>query len=111
MEPNERCPTSDSTSSGGGICGLSGGAIEVLRALVLGLDLRETATGWLFVGPEQKPEHSWVRPDTMSELLGKGFIQRTENGFAKLTPRGSEELRAHTEGIMRRALKWVQHHD
>lgn len=79
-------------------------AIEVLRALVLGLDLRKTIGGWRFVGPWQDPEKSGVASAVMLELLENGLVEHG-GGCAKITACGHDALRHSTEAAFRAALK------
>jgi hypothetical protein len=71
---------------------LSGAAAEVLRALVLGLDLREGPSGWTFIGPWQDPPRSGVRGAVMAELFGGGFLRRDGDGSLVITPEGESRF-------------------
>ena len=78
-------------------------AIEVLRAIVLGLDLRETASGWHFVGPFQDPKHSGVDSATMQSLLDGGLVQRGPTGAGLLTTSGENTLGESSKEALRSA--------
>lgn len=83
---------------------LSTKELEVLRALTLGLELRETACGWSFVGPFQEPERSGVDSATMQSLLDGGLVQRGPTGAGLLTTSGENILREGTKAALRWAL-------
>src|SRR5258708_1855401 len=65
---------------------------EVLRALVLGLVLRKTASGWSFVGPFQNPSTSDVSSDAVGSLLSYGYVQLGDDGLVSVTDLGQNAL-------------------
>jgi hypothetical protein len=71
---------------------LSALAIEVLRAVALGLRLRETEIGWQFVGPFQNPGTSRVDTAAVSSLLDGGFLHVGPTGELSLTEGGERAL-------------------
>jgi hypothetical protein len=71
---------------------LSGAPREVLRALVHGLDLREVAGKWTFVGHWQDPTRSSVSCAVILELFGFGFICRCDGSRATITKEGERML-------------------
>ena len=83
---------------------LSGLAIDVLRAVALGLELREIGNGWQFVGPFQEPSRSWVDTDTMRSLLDGGLVRFGPTGVGLLTTDGQNVLKERSEA----ALRWVR---
>lgn len=85
---------------------LSAEAYEVLRALVLGLELRETSDGWAFVGPWQNSAHSGVSSAVMGELLSGGFVLRGGGSRAELTNVGVEARAVRTQELLETALRW-----
>ena len=85
---------------------LSAAAYEVLRALVLGLELRETSQSWAFVGPWQIPARSGVPGAVMDELLSGGFVRRGNGSCAELTAAGIEARYFRTQETLETALRW-----
>lgn len=83
---------------------LSGLAIEVLRAIALGLELHEIDNGWQFVGPFQEPSRSWVDTATMRSLLDGGLVRFGPTGVGSLTTNGQNALKERSEA----ALRWVR---
>jgi hypothetical protein len=77
----------------------SNATVEVLRALVLGLELREYDGAWRFVGPFQPPERSGVPLAVMQELFDAGYVCSRDRR-AELTDAGSAELERHFDSAM-----------
>jgi hypothetical protein len=89
---------------------LSAGAWEVLRALVLGIRIREFSDGWRAVGPWQNPSSSGIDTDTMGELLNAKFVERQTLGighYAIATDSGQRALSVKTAAEIKSALKWA----
>ena len=87
---------------------LSEQAYEVLRALVLGLELRETSGGWVFPGGHwQESLRSHVPPEVISELVVAGFVQHGDGSRAELTDAGIKACHLRTQETLETALKWV----
>jgi hypothetical protein len=76
---------------------LSCEACEVLRALVLGLELRGGAGGWAFVGPWQDPTRSGVPSAIMSELFGADFVRHGDGSQIEITDAGQRALKARID--------------
>jgi hypothetical protein len=90
---------------------LSAAAWEILRALVLGIRIREFADGWRAVGPWQEPTSSGIASAVMDELLHAGFIQRETLGvghYASITKAGESVLSDKTTSDIRNAIKWAR---
>ena len=99
-----RLPRDDPIFSLGG-CGMSvpllTGAVEVLKALTLGLELREIAGQWTFVGPWQDPERSKVSLDTMIALTNGGFVRLNDEHRATISRRGSAAFEKQLNSAIR----------
>jgi len=78
---------------------LSEPAYNVLRALVLGFELRGGATGWSFAGSP----HGAASSAAMSELLAGGFVEYR----VALTEAGLRACHLRTQETMETALHWV----
>lgn len=78
---------------------LSAGAWEVLRALVLGVQIRESWDGWRAVDPCQIDSEfgSCVDDSHISELHAFGFIDFTHRGSVKLLAVSEAGLKALEE--------------
>lgn len=90
---------------------LSPGAWEIMRALAMGVELREFETGWQAVGPWQEPSSSGVDPSCIGELLEAGFVAHETRGvgrYASITKTGKKALAEKNQGEMRAALEWVK---
>ena len=70
---------------------LSFHCLEVLRGLMVGLELRKIGGGWRFVGHWQDPAASSVLPETMHPLLDAGYVLEHE-GRGTITDAGKTAL-------------------
>jgi hypothetical protein len=66
--------------------------IEVLRALLFGLELREIGDKWQFVGSWQLPHSSGVESGVVARLLHFGFISCGIDSRAVITNAGRERI-------------------
>jgi hypothetical protein len=87
---------------------LSGAAAEVLRALVLGLELRVKQSGWEFVGPWQHPFNSGVSQAVSAELLAAGYVRHGDGLRIEITDEGRNALQNRTTAVVTDALEWVR---
>src|ERR1700683_2839211 len=90
---------------------LSTGAWETLRALALGVRIREFADGWRAVGPWQEPSSSGISSPVIGELLGAGFVLRETLGlgcYLALTGGGSKALRDQKSREIRESIEWLR---
>jgi hypothetical protein len=85
---------------------LSDPAREVLRALVHGLELREIAGEWIFVGHWQDPARSGVSPVVIRELFGFQFICQLDGSQVVITKAGAQALSRLTIDDIAAASKW-----
>jgi hypothetical protein len=89
---------------------LSSTATEVLRALILGMELRRQAIGWEFVESWQEPKSSNIDDSILSELLEAKTI-RVVDDRAALTELGREYLSTITQTLLRHIVKWRNGND
>lgn len=75
------------------------GEREILRAIVMGLTLRQCANGWAFA------ETATVDPVSVCRLLEQGYLASIE-GAAEITEAGRDALSASTREMVRRAFEW-----
>jgi hypothetical protein len=87
---------------------LSGAALEVLRALVHDLELREVDGEWIFVGHWQNPTRSHVPCGVMQELFGFQFICRSDGSRVAITKNGEQALSRSTVDAIAAASKWLR---
>jgi len=63
-----------------------------LKALALGLELREVDGRWAFYGPHQAPALSQVAPEVMTRLLEAGYVRKA-GGYGRLSDAGEAALK------------------
>jgi hypothetical protein len=80
---------------------------EVLRGLVVGLELRKSGEDWLFVGPWQDLATSGISPETMHPLLHAGYVSEQE-GCGIITEQGRSALAATERRLWEHGLKWLR---
>lgn len=73
---------------------LSDAGCEVLKALAVGLCLRQTEGVVRFEGPAQEPEHSVVPEVVIADLLARSFIERIGQEFC-ITQQGHDAARVY----------------
>jgi len=90
---------------------LSVGAWEILRALALGIRIREFADGWQAVGPWQEPSSSGIDSVAMTQLIDAGFVERQTLGigcYAAVTDAGQKALSEKSDREFQGALEWLR---
>lgn len=82
---------------------MDGRALEVLKALALGLELREVDGKWAFVGPYQTPQLSGVAPEVRVGLIKAGLV-RNDDDFGRLSNIGEIALNDALDSAIRLRL-------
>ena len=86
---------------------LTGAALDVLRALVLVLELHKSRDGWRFVGPWQDPEVSAISAETIDPLLDGGYV-REDADQGRITNDGRAVVAVAEQSLWESGVKWLR---
>jgi hypothetical protein len=85
---------------------LSNAEMEILRALLCGVELRDIGGEWRFVGQWQDRRFSRADRGIVARLLRSGLISVGEDFRVELTPIGEKTLSQYLEEVTSTALNY-----
>ena len=85
---------------------LTNAEMEILRALLCGLDLRDIDGGWRFVGQWQDRRFSRADRGIVAGLLCSGLISVGKDFRVELTPSGEQTLSQYLGEVTSSALSY-----